>query len=40
VDGVHLAEEREGWWAVLNMVMNLDVLVASQEGFCFMELVT
>jgi hypothetical protein len=39
VDWVHLAQDRERWWAVMN-IMNLHVPLASQEGFFSMELVT
>jgi hypothetical protein len=25
VDSIHLAEDKEQWWALVNMVMNLQV---------------
>jgi hypothetical protein len=25
MDGIHLAEDRDHWWALVNMVMNLQV---------------
>jgi hypothetical protein len=50
VDWIHLAQDRAWWWALVNTVMNFLVpqkggnflicceLLASQEGFCSMEL--
>jgi hypothetical protein len=39
MDWIELAQDRDRWWAIVNVVMNLWVpyRLASQEGLCSME---
>jgi hypothetical protein len=32
VDGMHLAQDRDRWWVLVNMVMNLSVHESGGEG--------
>jgi hypothetical protein len=46
VEWISVAQNTDSWWALMNMLMNLrvswlaEVLSASVEGHCFMEVVS